>query len=148
MASKTIIIASDHAGFGLKSALCDFLTEKQVEVHDLGTHSTDSVDYPDFGYALADAVSQQDDALGIAICGTGIGISIAANRHTKMRAAVCHDGLSAELSRRHNNANVLALGARLIGEDTAKECVLRFLNTEFEGGRHEARVEKLTNPTL
>lgn len=113
------------------------------QISDLGTHSTDSVDYPDFGHALANTLSSGAADFGIAICGSGIGISIALNRHTGIRCALCHNGLTASLSRQHNNANVLALGARMIGEDVAKDCVKQFLQTEFEGGRHQARVEKI-----
>lgn len=111
--------------------------------HDLGTNQTDSVDYPDYGYLVADAVTQGRAQFGIAICGSGIGISIAANRKAGARAALCSSGLTAELARKHNDANILCLGARLIGEAEAKECVVRFLSTAFEGGRHAARVEKL-----
>ena len=141
--NQPIVIASDHAGFELKEQLKDFLTQQSIAIEDLGTHSADSVDYPDFGYAIAEAIASGKATRGIAICGSGIGISIAANREAKVRCALVSDGLSAELARRHNNANVLALGARLIGIETAKECVMRFLQTEFEGGRHADRTEKL-----
>ena len=144
--SESIVIASDHAGFELKEQLKAFLHEQSIAVEDLGTHSLDSVDYPDFGYAITNAITSGNATRGIAVCGSGIGISMAANRHAAIRCALCHDGLSAELSRRHNDANVLALGARLIGIEHAKEAVLRFLNTEFDGGRHAGRVEKLSNP--
>jgi len=127
--------------------LSAFLQENGVAIEDLGTNSEASVDYPDFGYALASAIEGGKAPKGILICGSGIGISIAANRNPAVRCALCHDGLCAELARRHNDANVLALGARLIGIETAKETALRFLNTEFEGGRHLGRVEKLGNPS-
>ena len=143
---ESVIIASDHAGFELKEQLKNVLHEQGFAVEDIGTHSLDSVDYPDFGYAIANALINNPTKRGIAICGSGIGISMAANRHAAVRCALCHDGLSAELARRHNDANVLALGARLIGIEYAKDAVLRFLNTEFDGGRHQKRVEKLSNP--
>lgn len=138
-----IAIASDHAGYGLKEMLKAYLKELGYEALDLGTHSGESVDYPDYANKLADALREGKAARGVLVCGSGIGISIAANRHTHVRAALCHDGLSAELSRRHNDANVIALGSRLIGEETAKEAVKRFFSTEFEGGRHTKRVEKM-----
>ncbi len=141
-----IAIASDHAAFELKAQLSDFLREQGYDLLDLGTHAADSVDYPDYGYAIAEAIRKGEVERGIALCGSGIGISMAANREPMVRCALVSDGLSAELSRRHNNANVLALGARLIGIETAKDCVLSFLETEFEGGRHQARIDKLTNP--
>lgn len=141
--SKTIAIASDHAGFQLKTRVIEFLQKSGHEVLDLGPENADRVDYPDFGYKLAEAIRDGQATCGIAICGSGIGISIAVNRYKGVRAALAHDVTSARLSRQHNDANVLALGARLIGEETALECVEVFLKTEFEGGRHEGRVEKL-----
>ena len=144
MSSKRIAIASDHAGYALKETLKVFIAELGHQVDDLGTHSDESVDYPDYGHKLAEAVGVGDAELGIAICGSGIGISIAANRHTNIRAALCHNGLAASLSRQHNDANILALGARLIGVDVAKDCVTQFLQTPFESGRHQKRVEKLS----
>lgn len=140
---KVIAIAADHAGFELKSRVIEFLKAEGREVLDLGTHSPDRVDYPDYGYKLAEAVAQGKAVQGIAICGSGIGISIALNRNPAVRAALCHDVTSAKLARQHNDANVLALGARLIGSDVALECVKTFLTTEFEGGRHAERVKKL-----
>lgn len=113
------------------------------EILDLGTNGPESVDYPDFGHALGEAMASGQAERGILVCGTGIGISIAANRHPGVRAAVCHDDTSARLAREHNDANVLALGARLIGSEVAKDCLKTFLNTEFAGGRHQARVAKL-----
>ena len=143
MAQTLIAIASDHAGFELKALLAQELKTQGLGVADLGTQDTQSVDYPDYADALAAWIEKNTGARGILICGSGIGMSIAANRHKQLRAALCHDGLSAALSRRHNNANVLCLGARLIGVDMAKDCVMQFLSTEFEGGRHEKRVSKL-----
>lgn len=144
MSSKRIAIASDHAGYALKETLKVLIVELGHQVDDLGTHSDEPVDYPDYGYKLAKAVGTGNAEFGIAICGSGIGISIAANRHPNIRAALCHNGLAARLSRQHNDANILALGARLIGVDVAKDCVIQFLQTPFEGGRHLKRVEKLS----
>ncbi|MDF2095212.1 ribose 5-phosphate isomerase B [Aquibaculum arenosum] len=143
MSNRTIALAADHAGYPLKQSLANELRELGYEVLDLGTHSTDSVDYPDFGRALAEAVADGRAKAGIVACGTGIGISIAANRNPAIRAAVCHDETSVRLARLHNDANVLALGARLIGEEVAKACLKVFLETEFEGGRHHRRIAKL-----
>lgn len=144
MVAKSIAIAADHAGFDLKSKLVDDLRSAGYEVSDLGTHdATTSVDYPDFGAAVAEAVASGAAEKGVVVCGTGIGISIAANRHSGVRAALCHDETSARLCREHNDANVLALGARLIGEVVAKDCLHTFLNTEFAGDRHSRRVAKL-----
>lgn len=141
--SKVVAIANDHAGVALKDVLLAELNALGFTPLDLGTNSSDSVDYPDYGKLVADAVAHGRAQFGIAICGSGIGISIAANRHPGIRAALCSTGLAAELSRQHNDANVLCLGARLIGDGEAKECVRRFLTTSFEGGRHQRRVEKL-----
>jgi ribose 5-phosphate isomerase B len=141
--TKIVAIANDHAGVALKQALLEEIGACGFAAHDLGTNSTDSVDYPDYGYNVANEVVSGRATLGIAICGSGIGISIAANRVAGARAALCHSGLAAQLSRQHNDANILCLGARLIGEAEARECVRRFLTTAFEGGRHQARVEKL-----
>jgi ribose 5-phosphate isomerase B len=147
MTTLPLAIASDHAGYELKQTLVAFLREQSLQVEDLGTHGTSSVDYPDYGYAMAQWLKANGEGKGILICGSGIGISIAANRHTHVRAALCHDGLSAALCRKHNDANVLCLGARLIGVDVAKDAVMQFLNTSFEGGRHAGRIEKLSNPS-
>lgn len=144
MAAKSIAIAADHAGFDLKEKLVAELQGAGYKVSDLGTHdSTTSVDYPDFGSAVAEAVASGKSDKGVVVCGTGIGISIAANRHAGIRAALCHDETSARLCREHNDANVLALGARLIGEVVAKDCLHTFLTTEFAGDRHTRRVAKL-----
>lgn len=143
MSKPVIAVASDHAGFDLKEQVKELLKEYSSSVLDLGTNDKNSCDYSDFGNAVAQAVTSGKAAYGVAICGSGIGISIAANRHKGIRAALCQDGLSAALSRRHNNANVLCLGARLIGSETAADCVKQFFTTAFEGGRHEKRVQKL-----
>ena len=140
---ETIAIASDHAGVGLKSAIAKDLAAAGYKVLDLGTATTDSVDYPDYGHALARAISDHKAKAGIAICGTGIGISIAANRHPGVRAALVHDDETAKLAREHNDANVLALGARNTPADRARDLVKTFFATPFGGGRHARRVEKL-----
>ncbi len=139
-----VAVASDHAGLALKSVLAAELRAAGHEVLDLGTDGPDSVDYPDFGAAMARAIETGLASRGVIVCGTGIGISIAANRFAAVRAALCHDTTTARLARQHNDANVLALGARVIGEETAKDCLQAFLATEFEGGRHARRVDKLT----
>ncbi len=142
-AKEAIAIASDHAGFDLKALLKQELATLGFEPLDLGTDSASSVDYPDFADRLADALKAGKAKRGVLICGTGIGISIAANRHRHVRAAVVHDVTSARLTRQHNNANVVCLGARLTGTDVAKDCLRVFLTTDFEGGRHQNRVAKL-----
>lgn len=142
-ASKKIGIAADHAGFSLKTLIAADLRKQGYEVVDLGTHSEDRVDYPDFGRTLADEIAKGTVPRGIAACGSGIGISMALNRNPKVRAALCHDVTSARLARQHNDANVLVLGGRLTGAETALDCVRIFLNTPFEGGRHADRVAKL-----
>lgn len=144
MTDETIAIASDHAGLELKSALSDQLTGLGFTVLDLGTNSTDSVDYPDFADAMADALDTGPARRGVLICGTGIGISIAANRHRHVRAALCHNATDARLSRQHNDANVLVLGARTLGAEVAADCLKTFLATDFEGGRHQRRVSKMS----
>jgi ribose 5-phosphate isomerase B len=144
MPGGAIAVASDHAGFDLKEILKRDLQEAGLEVLDLGTNSTQSVDYPDFGTAMADAVASGKAERGVLVCGTGIGISMAANRNPKVRAALVHDVTSARLSRMHNDANVVAFGQRLIGTETAREALKVFLGTEFEGGRHAGRVAKLS----
>jgi len=141
---ETIAIASDHAGFDLKALLKQELVALGFEPLDLGPDSTASVDYPDFADRLAGALKDNQAARGVLICGSGIGISMAANRHRHIRAAVVHDVTSARLTRLHNNANVLCFGARLIGTDVAKECLKVFLTTDFEGGRHNNRVAKMS----
>ncbi len=140
---KKILIAADHGGYGLKSDISQYLSNKGIEVIDLGCNSSDSVDYPDYGHKMAEAINVNQAEFGIVICGTGIGISIAANRHQGIRAALCHDVTTAKLTRQHNDANILALGARIIGKNVAFDCVDAFLNTEFEGGRHQTRINKI-----
>ncbi|MDJ0948721.1 MAG: ribose 5-phosphate isomerase B [Alphaproteobacteria bacterium] len=144
MAKGSVAIASDHAGYALKSVLKEELAAMGCEVVDLGTDNADSVDYPDFADAMAETVTGGRAERGVLICGSGLGISMAANRHRGIRAAPCHDVIAARLARQHNDANVLALGARLIGEETAKECLHVFLETEFEGGRHQRRIDKMS----
>ena len=140
---ETVAIASDHAGVALKSELTEELSQLGMTALDLGTNTEDSVDYPDMANVLAKALKDGRASRGVLICGSGLGISIAANRHAHIRAVPCHDSLSARLARQHNDANVLALGARLIGIETAKDCLRTFIETEFEGGRHKRRVAKL-----
>lgn len=140
---ETIAIASDHAGFDLKTALAADLKDMGFEVLDLGTNGRESVDYPDFAAALAKSIGEGRSGRGILICGTGIGISIAANRHPGIRAALCHDNLSARLARQHTDANVLVFGGRMIGLEVARDCLKAFLTTPFEGGRHARRIAKL-----
>jgi ribose 5-phosphate isomerase B len=144
MTRTTVAIGSDHAGFDLKQVLAAYLAELGYDVLDLGTDGPESVDYPDFGLAVAKAVAEEKAGFGVVVCGTGIGISIAANRVPQVRAALCHDHTTAELSRRHNDANILALGSRIIGVEVAKDCLRTFLTTPFDGGRHVGRVAKLS----
>ena len=144
MPGGTVAVASDHAGFDLKEILKRDLQAAGHDVLDLGTDSTQSVDYPDFGQALAEAVAAGKASRGVLVCGTGIGISIAANRNPKIRAALVHDVTSARLSREHNDANVVAFGQRLIAAEIAREALKVFLSTGFEGGRHAGRVAKLS----
>ena len=139
----TVAIASDHASVDLKAALKSDLAGLGYKVLDLGPMTADSVDYPDFGHALAQSITDGKAKAGVAICGSGIGISIAVNRHAGLRAALVHDAETAKLTRQHNDANVLALGARSTSPETAKGIVRAFFETEFEGGRHSRRVEKL-----
>ncbi|MEN2787060.1 ribose 5-phosphate isomerase B [Sphingomonas qilianensis] len=141
-----IAIASDHAAVALKSALAAWLADTGHDVLDLGPASDARVDYPDFGYKLAAAIASGEATRGIAICGSGIGISIAVNRHPALRCALVGEPYSAMLAREHNDANVIALGARLTGEDMAKACIAAFLATEFAGGRHTGRIDKLSHP--
>lgn len=140
---QVIAIASDHAGFELKGQLKQELQALGFDALDLGPDSAASVDYPDFANRLADALKAGKAARGVLICGTGIGISMAANRHRHIRAALVHDVTGARLTRQHNDANVLCIGARLTGSDVAKDCLRVFLTTDFEGGRHQNRVAKL-----
>lgn len=143
-----IVIAADHAGYFLKEKIKDFLDKEGYEVMDVGTYSTVSVDYPEYGYKAIEKILKGEAERGILICGTGLGMSIVANRFPKIRAALCHEPFSAQMARRHNDANVLVLGGRLIGDGMAIEIVKTFLSTEFEKGRHERRInliEELSN---
>ena len=139
-----IALAADHAGYQLKDELAAWLKEAGHEVTDLGTNGPESVDYPRFGAMLADEIASGRAERGIAVCGSGIGISIAINREPRCRCARVDDPLSARLAREHNDANVLAMGARLIGHDMARTCVTAFLGTDFAGGRHQRRVDQLS----
>jgi ribose 5-phosphate isomerase B len=146
VAKLTVAIGSDHAGMALRAALIPDIEALGYEVLDFGTRTAESVDYPDFGYQVARAVSSGAAWRGVLICGSGIGMSIAANRYPKVRAALCLFGQMARLARAHNDANVLVLGERLTGLDVAKDCLKEFMTTEFEGGRHARRVDKLAEP--
>ncbi|MDP4153048.1 MAG: ribose 5-phosphate isomerase B [Bacillota bacterium] len=139
-----IAIGCDHAGFELKRAVIKHLEEKGLKVKDLGTYSTDSCDYPDIALAVGTAVTDGTCEKGILVCGTGIGMSIAANKIKGVRAACCSDTYSAKLTRMHNNANVLCFGARVVGEGLALEIVDAYIGTEFEGGKHQRRIDKIS----
>jgi ribose 5-phosphate isomerase B len=139
-----IAVGSDHRGFAVKSRIIELLRQLQKEVIDVGTHAADSVDYPDIAAEVAQQVSQGAVDRGILICGSGIGMAIAANKFPGVRAAPCHDDLTAEMSRRHNDLNVLCLSADMLGEKLIDRMVEIWLKTEFEGGRHARRVEKIT----
>lgn len=143
-----IAIASDHAGIELKAQLVEHMRASGHVVVDLGPANGESVDYPDYGYRLAEAIASGAATRGVALCGSGIGISISVNRNPACRCALVSDGLSARLAREHNDANVIAMGARLIGIETAKDCLEQFLATPFAGGRHQRRVDKLSNPVF
>lgn len=142
----TVAFGADHAGVALKDHLAAVLRAEGLVVQDCGTTGSDSVDYPDFAHRVAAAVSTGAAQVGVLVCGTGIGMSIAANRHTDIRCALAHDVTTARMGRAHNNANVLALGARVVGEAVAVDCLRAFLATDFEGGRHMRRLDKL-NPS-
>lgn len=139
-----IAIGSDHGGFNLKAEIKTLLNELKIECHDVGTHSGEAVDYPEIAQKVGQAVISGQCNRGILICGTGIGISIAANKMKGIRAALCHDVFSAQMSREHNNANILAMGERVIGPGLARMIVTTWLQTEFAGGRHERRVDKIS----
>jgi ribose 5-phosphate isomerase B len=143
MHADTVALAADHAGFELKNRLAREIGERGLEVLDLGTNDGSAVDYPDMAARLAAALGEGRAPRGVLVCGTGLGISIAANRHRHVRAALCHDVTTATMARLHNDANVLALGARVIGIAIAIDCLRAFLDTAFEGGRHRERVDKL-----
>ena len=142
--AQVVAVAADHGGYDLKRLLVEELRTLGFEVLDLGTNGSDSVDYPDFADALAASIRDGRAQSGILVCGTGIGMSIAANRHREIRAALCHDDTTARLARQHNDANVLVLGGRLLGPETAKDCVQTFFSTSFEGGRHARRIAKFS----
>ena len=141
--SKKIVLASDHAGFKLKEEVKKFLIKKRKKVLDLGTKNTNSVDYPDYAHHLSRRMKKDKSQLGILICGSGTGMSIVANKHKNIRAALCYNTKSAKLSRLHNNANVMTLGSRLIKKNVALRCVNTFLKTNFAGGRHLRRIKKI-----
>jgi ribose 5-phosphate isomerase B len=142
--TEVVAVAADHGGYELKTVLLPELQALGYDVLDLGTNSKDAVDYPDFAELVAQAVEAGTAKFGVLICGTGIGMSIAANRHRKVRAALCHDVTTARLARQHNDANVLTMGGRVLGTETAKDCLKIFFSTAFEGGRHIRRIAKLS----
>lgn len=138
-----VAIAADHGGFELKDSMVEYIKSLGNEVVDLGTNSADSVDYPDYAKKVCEEIQQENSDLGILICGTGIGMSLAANKFEGIRAACVSDVYSAKMSRNHNNANVLCIGARVIGDEVAKLIIKTFLENEFEAGRHQRRVDKI-----
>jgi ribose 5-phosphate isomerase B len=142
---EKIAIGSDHAGFGLKEDVLGLLKGHNIDIVDCGTNSVESVDYPDFGARVSELVSSGEVDRGILICGTGLGMSMVANKYPKVRAALCNDLFSAKMSRMHNDANILVLGGRVIGKDLAAEIVKVWLNTPFEGERHLKRLQKIKN---
>ena len=141
--SKKVVLASDHAGFELKEEIKKFLIKKKRKVMDLGTENTSSVDYPDYAHLLSKKMRKDKNQFGILICGSGTGMSMAANKHKNIRAALCYDIKSTKLSRLHNNANVMTIGAKLTKKNVALKCVSTFLKTDFDGGRHSRRVKKI-----
>ena len=143
METKKIVLASDHAGFELKEAIKRFLIKKKKKVLDLGTKSTNSVDYPDLAHILSKKMKKNGNMFGILVCGSGIGMDMAANKHKNIRAALCYDIKSAKLSRQHNDANVMTIGSRLTKKNIALKCVNTFIKTSFIGGRHLRRVKKI-----
>ena len=143
-----IAISNDHGGTDLKIYVSDYLKNHNYEVINLGTDQNEAVDYPDYAFKIAKLFKEEKIDYGVLICGSGIGISIAANRFPHIRAALCNDIVSCELARLHNDANILVFGGRLISKDLAIECINKFLNTNFEGGRHINRVNKLLNPPI
>jgi ribose 5-phosphate isomerase B len=143
LAGLPLAIASDHAGFALKEQLKRSLVAMNVKFEDLGTHSESRCDYPEFAHALARGIAAGRHRLGVLVCGSGIGMSMAANRHPGVRAAVCTEGYAARVSREHNDANVLCLGSRIVGPGVAEDIVRAFLDARFEGGRHASRVAKI-----
>jgi len=141
--SKRVFLASDHAGFKLKEEIKKFLIKKRKKVLDLGTKNTNSVDYPDYAHLLSNKMKKNKNQFGILVCGTGTGMSMTANKHKYIRAALCYNIKSTKLSRLHNNANVMTIGSRLIKKDVALKCVSIFLKTNFSGGRHLRRIKKI-----
>ena len=140
---KKIYISSDHAGFKLKEAIKDYLSKKKINFQDLGPNNSDRVDYPDFAHKVAQKVKTNKKNVGILVCGSGMGMSIAANKHKNIRAAQCFNLKSTKLSRLHNDANIITLGSRLLSKKNALSCISVFLNTKFEGGRHTKRIRKI-----
>ena len=140
---KKIFISSDHAGFKLKELIKNYLDKKNIKIVDLGPFTDCRVDYPDFAHKVAKKVKISNKHVGILVCGSGMGMNIAANRHKNIRAAQCYNSKSTKLSRLHNNANIITLGSRLLTKKTALNCVSVFLNTKFEGGRHAKRIKKI-----
>jgi len=143
-----ILIACDHAGFHIKQVILELLNEKGLKFEDLGTYSDESVDYPDYGHEVARKISEGEFKRAILICGTGVGMSITANRYSGVRAALANDVYSARMSRLHNDANVLVIGGRVVGEALAEEIVTTWLNTNFEGGRHTRRIRKIDKESV
>tara|TARA_Y100000590_G_C15520680_1_gene939282 strand:+ start:411 stop:860 length:450 start_codon:yes stop_codon:yes gene_type:complete len=141
--SKEVLLASDHAGFKLKQAIKNFLFKRGIIVRDLGTKNTSSVDYPVYAHILSKKINKNKNQFGILVCGSGVGMSITANKYKNVRAALCHNIKSAKLSRQHNNANIIALGSRLINKKIALKCISVFLKTPFERGRHLRRIKKI-----
>ncbi len=140
-----IALGSDHGGYNLKNEIMAYLKENGYEIKDFGTYSTESCDYPDYALKVAEAVASKEFEFGILVCGTGIGISISANKVPGIRAALCSDTFSAHATREHNNANILALGERVVGASLAIDIVKTFLNSKFEGDRHQRRIDKISN---
>ena len=143
MKIKRVILASDHAGFKLKESIKEFLLNKRKKVLDLGTKNSKSVDYPDFAHKLSRKMNKNNNQFGILVCGSGIGMDMAANKHKNIRAALCYNTKSTKLSRQHNNANVMAIGSRMTKRNVVLKCVSAFMKTDFEGGRHKRRVKKI-----
>ena len=141
--SERVLLASDHAGFKLKEVIKKFLIKKRKKVLDLGAENTSSVDYPDYAHLLSKKMRKTENQFGILICGSGGGMSMTANKHKNIRAALCYDAKSTKLSRLHNNANVMTIGARLTKKNVALKCVSIFLKTDFNGGRHLRRIKKI-----
>ncbi len=143
-----IALSNDHGGTELKLFISDYLKKLNYEIINMGTNTNVSVDYPDYAFSVARLLKEKSIDYGILVCGSGIGISIAANRYSHIRAALCNDVKSCELARLHNDANILVLGGRIIKHNIALKCVDKFLSTEFEGGRHTKRIDKLSNPPI